>query len=81
MNRGFNNVNAYLMLIIVLAVIYFACFNFSFDGYGYPGYRGYSYHHHSFWYFGRHDYSYDASVRENSLSGSRFSRKGISGGK
>ena len=79
MIKGFNAI-CYLILITVLVVIYFACFHFSYEGYGYPGYRGY-HHHHSRWYFSRHDYAYDTSVRENSVNGSRFSRKGISGGK
>ena len=79
MIKGFNAI-CYLILITGLVVIYFACFHLSYEGYGYPGYRGY-HHHHSHWYFGRHDYAYDTSIRENSVNGSRFSRKGISGGK
>ena len=79
MIKGFNLI-CYLILIVVLTIIYFACFRFSYKGYGYPGYRGY-HHHHSHWYIVRHDYAYDTSVRENSVNGSRFSRKGISGGK
>jgi hypothetical protein len=79
MTRLFN-VICYITLIAVLTIIYFACFNLSYEGYGYPGHRGY-HHHHSHWYFCSHDYAYDTSVRENSVSGSKFSRKGINGGK
>ncbi len=64
----------------VLILVYAACFSASYKGYGYPGYRGY-HHHHSYWYFGGHDSAYGSSVRENSVYGSRFSRKGINGGK
>lgn len=80
MIKGFNAI-CYLILITVLVIVYFACFHFSYEGYGYPGYHGYHHHHHSHWYFYRHDYAYDTSVRENSVNGSKFSRKGINGGK
>ncbi len=74
------NLICYIALIITLIIVYFACFKFSYKGYGYPGYRGY-HHHHSFWYWSTHDSYYGSSVRENSVSGSRFSQKGINGGK
>jgi len=80
MIKGFNAI-CYLILITVLVIVYFACFHFSYEGYGYPGYHGYNHHYHSHWYFYRHDYAYDTSVRENSVNGSKFSRKGINGGK
>ena len=64
MIKGFNAI-CYLILITVLVIVYFACFHFSYEGYGYPGYHGYHHHHHSHWYFYRHDYAYDTSVREN----------------
>lgn len=76
----FFNVICYILLIIVLTIVYFACFNVANKGYGYPGYRGY-HHHHSYWYIGGYDHYYGSSVRENSVSGSRFSQKGIHGGK
>ncbi len=79
MTKFFNFI-CYIVLITILIFVYSACFHFSYEGYGYPGYRGY-HHHHSSWYFGRHDSAYDTSVRENSVSGSKFSRKGINGGK
>ena len=75
------NKKCYILLILVLTITYFACFNDSFKGAGYPGHKGYHRGHHSFWYFGGHNYSYNPSVRENSVYGSGFSRKGISGGK
>ena len=74
------NLICYVALIITLIIVYFACFKFSHKGYGYPGYRGY-HHHHSVWYWSTHDSYYGSSVRENSVSGSRFSQKGINGGK
>ena len=80
MTNKFFNFLCYISLIIVLIIVYFACFKYSYQGYGYPGYRGY-HHHHSFWYIGIHDSYYGSSVRENSVSGSRFSQKGIHGGK
>ncbi|MBR2525283.1 hypothetical protein IKE67_02335 [bacterium] len=80
MTNKFFNFLCYISLIIVLVIVYFACFKYSYQGYGYPGYRGY-HHHHSYWYIGRHDSYYGSSVRENSVSGSRFSQKGIHGGK
>ena len=80
MTNKFFNFLCYVSLIIVLVIVYFACFKYSYQGYGYPGYRGYHYHH-SFWYIGGHDSYYGSSVRENSVSGSRFSQKGIHGGK
>ena len=80
MTNKFFNFICYISLIVVLVVVYFACFKFAYQGYGYPGYRGY-HHHHSFWYISRHDSYYSSSVRENSVNGSRFSQKGIHGGK
>lgn len=72
----------YICLIIVLAIIYFACFNIAQKGYGYPGYRGYHSHHsHSRWYIRDYDESYSPSNRENSLYGNRASQRGLSGGK
>ena len=72
----------YICLIIVLAIIYFACFNVAYKGYGYPGYRGYHHrHYHSFWYIRNYDESYYPSNRENSVNGNRFSQRGLSGGK
>lgn len=72
----------YICLIIVLAIIYFACFNIAEKGYGYPGYRGYHSHHsHSRWYIRDYDESYSPSNRENSLYGNRASQRGLSGGK
>ncbi len=78
-NKSFNFI-CYIVLIVVLTLVYFACANYSYKGYGYPGYRGY-HHRHSYWYYGRYDHYYGSSVRENSVSGSRFSQKGIHGGK
>ena len=79
-NKSFNFI-CYVLFIIVLVVVYYACFSYSYKGYGYPGDRGY-HRHHSFWYYSRYDhYYYGSSVRENSVSGSRFSQKGIHGGK
>lgn len=70
----------YVCLIGLLSVIYFACFNYAEAGYGYPGYRGFT-HHHSHFYYAGHDYNYNSSVRETSVGGHGFSKKGIHGGK
>lgn len=78
-NKLFNLI-CYVALIITLVIVYFACGVYSQKGYGYPGYRGY-HHHHSHYYYSRYDHYYGSSVRENSVSGSRFSQKGIHGGK
>lgn len=80
MIKGFETI-AFMGLIFVLVAVYFATFNFAYQGYGYPGYRGYHRMHHSRWYRGRHDYTYYPSVRETSPGGSHFSRRGINGGK
>jgi len=51
------------------------------EGYGYSGYRGFA-RTHSSWY--RRDYDHGiimASNRENSVTGNRFSQRGLSGGK
>lgn len=74
------NLICYIALIITLIIVYFACYKLSYEGYGYPGYKGY-HRHHSYFYYARHDSYYGSSVRENSVSGSRFSQKGIHGGK
>ena len=70
----------YGIVIAMLGVIYFACFNVAQTGYGYPGYRGY-HHHHSYWYFRHYDESYNPSVREHSIGGHNASGKGMHGGK
>lgn len=70
----------YITLSLTLIIVYSACFKYAKDGYGYPGYRGY-HHCHSHWYIRHYDQSMGSSVRENSLSGSRYSQKGINGGK
>lgn len=70
----------YLCTIIILTIIYFACFNVAESGYGYPGYRGYHYHH-SFWYYRGYDEGFYPSNRENSIDGNKFSQRGLSGGK
>ncbi|MBS4760164.1 MAG: hypothetical protein KHX03_05660 [Clostridium sp.] len=80
-DKGFELI-IYICLIIVLGVIYFACFNAAQKGYGYPGYGGYHRtHYHSWWYVRNYDESYYPSNRENSVGGNRFSQRGLSGGK
>ena len=83
-NNGKNfELIVYICVIVVLTTIYFACFNVSQKGYGYPGYRGYHHHHHysSWFYMRNYDESYYPSNRENSVNGNRFSQRGLSGGK
>lgn len=70
----------YLIIILLLGIIYFACFNVAKKGYGYAGYRGY-HHHHSFWYTRGYDESFYPSNRETSTNGNKFSGRGLSGGK
>ncbi len=71
---------AYAIIILMLVIIYFACFNVAERGYGYPGYRGY-HRPHSRWYTRHYDHNYGASVREKSLGGHNASGKGMHGGK
>lgn len=80
MTNKFFNFICYTALIVTLVIVYSACRTYSAKGYGYPGYRGY-HHHHSHFYYCRYDHYYGSSVRENSVNGSRFSQKGIHGGK
>lgn len=70
----------YIIVILMLGVIYFACFNVASTGYGYPGYRGY-HRHHSYWYIRHYDQNYGPSVREKSLGGHNASGRGMHGGK
>ena len=70
----------YIVVIILLGIIYFGCFNVAESGYGYAGYKGY-HRHHSYWYIRNYDESYNPSVREDSLNGNKFSKRGLSGGK
>lgn len=79
-DNKFNELIIYILVIILLTIIYFACFNVAASGYGYPGYRGYG-HHHSYWYYNNYDESYYPSNRENSVNGNKFSQRGLSGGK
>lgn len=76
----FSEIVIYVCLILVLGLIYHACFSVAETGYGYPGYRGY-HHHHSFWYVRNYDQSYYPSNREDSVNGNRYSKRGLSGGK
>lgn len=74
----------YTIMGIFLIAIYFLCFNLAETGYGYPGYRGYTNHrayYIGYGYFGNYDVYRSPSNRETSSGGSRFSRKGINGGK
>ncbi len=75
----------YLILIAFLIGIFVFCWNTADYGYGYPGYKGYhnhrAYHMYYFGYYGNYDRPSTASNRETSTGGSRFSKKGISGGK
>ena len=70
----------YGIVIVILGGIYIACFSPAQRGYGYPGYRGY-HRHHSHWYIRHYDESFDPSVREDSVDGNKFSKRGLSGGK
>ena len=70
----------YITIIILLGILYIACFKAAERGYGYAGYRGY-HHHHSFWYYRGYDEGFYPSNRENSVNGNKFSQKGLQGGK
>ena len=70
----------YCIVIVSLVIIYFACFIYADEGYGYSGYKGF-HHHHSFWYARHYDESFSPINREDSTSGNRFSKRGLSGGK
>lgn len=78
-NKNFE-IMIYICFAVVLGILYLSCANYSDKGYGYPGYRGY-HRHHSFWYIRHHNHYYGASNRESSVSGNRYSRRGLSGGK
>lgn len=69
-----------VIILVVLALLYFGLFFFAGTGYGYPGYHGYS-HGPSFWYFGGPSYYHSASVRSGSLSGPGSRGGGLHGGK
>ncbi len=70
----------YCTVIAILSVIYTGCFIYAEQGYGYSGYRGF-HHHHSFFYIRHYDESFSPSNREDSTGGSRFSKRGLNGGK
>ncbi len=70
----------YICIIGILSILYFACGAYSSAGYGYPGYKGY-HRPHSIWYVRKYNHYYGASNRESSISGNRYSRRGLSGGK
>ena len=70
----------YILLILFCMSLYMACGKMSARGYGYPGYGGF-YRHHYFYYTNSDLYYYGKSNRENSLSGSKYSQRGINGGK
>ena len=80
MNSKQFEIIVYIGLVLFLTILYFSCTSYSCSGYGYPGYKGY-HRHHSFWYIRHHDHYYGTSNRESSLSGNRYSRRGLSGGK
>ena len=70
----------YILVILSLFTIYTSLKPIAASGYGYPGHKGF-HRHHSHWYFRKHDQAHYPSTRENSLNGSRFSQRGLSGGK
>lgn len=70
----------YICLIVFLIILYHLLFGVAEKGYGYSGYRGY-HHHHSYWYYRGYDEGYYPSAREDSVNGSKFSKRGLSGGK
>lgn len=78
-NKHFEYI-VYICVFCILMLVYIACASYSYKGYGYPGYRGY-HRHHSYWYIRHYDNYYGASNRESSVSGNRYSRRGLSGGK
>ena len=68
------------VLIGILAVVYIFLMAFSFRGWGYPGYRGYS-RGGSFFYWGGPRYYPGTSVRGGSIGGSRALGGGPRAGK
>lgn len=71
---------ALIVLTIILAIIYIACFPLSDKGYGYAGYGGYQ-RRASIFYFGGPRYYSNPSVRSGSISGSNISGRGPGSGK
>ena len=84
-NRHSNSLNnskgsATIIVMVVLAVIYFAATVFSTRGWGYSGYNGYR-HGPSFWYFGGAQTYHNPSARTGSVGGSGSRGGGLGGGK
>ncbi|MCR5261031.1 MAG: hypothetical protein K6C94_04260 [Candidatus Gastranaerophilales bacterium] len=77
---NFKEIIIYVVTILLLTTVYYACFNYAEKGYGYTGYRGF-HHHRSFWYYRNTNEAFSPSNRESSQSGNNFSRRGLSGGK
>ena len=70
----------FVVLIGIMVVLYLLLFNFGSRGWGYMGYRGYSYGP-SWWYWGGPRYHYGGSVRNGSLGGRSHRGGGFRGGK
>lgn len=69
-----------LGIVAVMALLYFALFSFSSNGYGYAGYGGY-HHGPSFWYFGGPSYYPNRSLRQGSLGSPGNRGGGLHAGK
>ena len=72
--------NAFIGLIIVMAVVYFGILMISMRGWGYMGYGGY-YRSPSFWYWGGPSIHRSSSIRHGSLGGPNNRGGGYSRGK
>lgn len=62
-----------------MVLIYFIALSYSFNGWGYAGYH--HNYHPSFFYWGGPQVYTNASAREQSIGGSRFSGGGLQPGK
>jgi hypothetical protein len=69
-----------LILVAVMAVVFFFAASYSSRGWGYTGYYGY-HRGPSFWYIGGPSIYRDPSVRRGSLGGPSPRRGGLGGGK
>ena len=72
--------SAFIGLLVVMAIVYFALLSFSLKGWGYMGYGGF-YRGPSFMYFGGPNVYHSPTTREGSVSGPGNRGGGYSGGK
>ncbi len=72
--------SASVILLAIMAVLYFGAFYFGSRGYGYTGYRGY-HHGPSFFYWGGANTYHSPSARVGSVGGPGHQGGGTAGGK